>query len=88
MTALLAALAAMTLIGGLLLIAAGLRRVPVGPPRPVTNPWSKWWRRRSDARTLAVAGLIGGLLAFAISGWFICCSRAPIMPWSRRVCIF
>ena len=78
MTALLAALAAMTLIGGLLLIAAGLRRVPVGPPRPVTNPWSKWWRRRNDARTLAVAGLIGGLLVFAISGWFIAVLLGPL----------
>ena len=78
MTALLAALAAMTLIGGLLLIVAGLRRVPVGPPRPVTNPWSKWWQRRNDARTLAVAGLIGGLLVFALSGWFIAVLLGPL----------
>jgi Flp pilus assembly protein TadB len=78
MTALLAALAAMTFIGGLLLIVAGLQRVPVGPPRPVTNPWVKWWQRRNDARALAVAGLLGGLLLFALSGWFIAVLLCPL----------
>ncbi len=78
MTGLLAALAAMSVIGGLLLAAAGLRRVPVGPPRPVTNPWATWWRRRTDARILAVTGLVGGLLVFAVSGWFIAVLLGPL----------
>ena len=78
MTALLAALAGMTMVAGLLLIGAGLRRTPVGPPRPITNPWARWWRRRTDARALAVAGLLGGLLVFAVSGWFIAILVGPL----------
>lgn len=78
MTALLAALATMTVLTGALLIAAGLREVPVGPARPVTSPWSRWWRHRSDARTLAVVGVIGGLLVFAVSGWFIAVLLGPL----------
>ncbi len=78
MTALLAALATMTLIGGLLLVVAGLRRVPAGPARPVTNPWTKWWQRRTDARALAVLGLLGGLIVFAVSGWFLAVPLGPL----------
>lgn len=79
MTALIAALAAMSLIGGVFLVVAGLRRVPAAPPRPVTNPWTKWWGRRSDARSLAVLGVLAGLLVFAMSGWFIAVLLGPLV---------
>lgn len=78
MTALLAAFAVMNVLGGILLIAAGARRTPAGPSRPATAPWKRLRARRGDAGTLALAGLVGGLLVFAVSGWFIAVPLGPL----------
>ena len=49
MTALIAALAAACVLGGLILLIAGLRKVPPAAPRPT--------KRRSDAGALSRAEL-------------------------------
>ena len=78
MTGLLAGLSAMALIGGILLIAAGLRRTPVGPARPAVSWWARIRRRRGDAGTLAAVGLLIGLLGFAVTGWFVAVLVGPV----------
>ena len=71
-------LSAMAFIGGILLIAAGLRRTPVGPVRPAVSWWARLRRRRGDAGMLAAVGLVLGLVVFAVSGWFVAVLVGPL----------
>ena len=63
-----AALAAICVLSGGLLLVAGLRRSPP-PPRPQTSPLRRVWDRRRDTTSLLVGGLIAGVIALAITGW-------------------
>ena len=78
MTPFIAAFAAMTIIGGLLLIAAGARPTPEGPARPPTSLRRRLLAGRTDPRVHAVAGLLAGVLVFAVSGWFIAVLVGPL----------
>ena len=78
MTGLLAGLSASAFLGGILLIAAGARRTPVGPARPAVSWWARIRRRRGDAGTLAAVGLLIGLLGFAVTGWFVAVLVGPL----------
>ena len=64
-----AALAAICVLSGGLLLVAGLRRSPSPPPRPQTSPLRRVWDRRRDTTSLLVGGLIAGVIALAITGW-------------------
>lgn len=91
MTPLLAALAAGALLSGLLLTGLGLQRRPVAPPagRP---PWARAarWRRRLGSPTepggpadrrrqlLLLLALVGGLLAFLVTGLALMVLAIPI----------
>ncbi len=78
MTPLLAAVAAMSIIGGILLIVAGARPTPAPPPRPPRSLRRTLAARRGDIRVRALAGVVGGLVLFAVSGWFIAVLVGPL----------
>ena len=67
--AVVAAVAAMSVLGGLGLLVVGLRRTPAGPPAPRRSLWARLRARRRDNRSLLVAGAVLGLLGFAVTGW-------------------
>lgn len=75
--ALVAAVAAMGMLGGLLLVVYGLRRTPAGPPAPPRSLWSRVRARRNDNRALMLAGLVTGLVGFALTGWPLLLVIAP-----------
>ncbi|MGB7980876.1 MAG: type II secretion system F family protein [Candidatus Nanopelagicales bacterium] len=75
--AVVAALCAMSVLGGMLLIAAGLRATPTPTPRPRTSLWVRLRARRRDGRTLLLLGLGGGVLGFAVTGWPIALVLVP-----------
>ncbi len=91
MTPLLAALAAGALLSGLLLTALGLQRRPAAPPagRP-TSARAAQWRRRLGSPTgpagpagrrrqlLLLLALLGGLLAFLVTGLALMVLAIPI----------
>jgi Flp pilus assembly protein TadB len=84
-TPLLAALAAMAVLGGLLLVAAGARAVPVtaapardgllaGRSRQLLTGWGRWSPR---TRILGVAGLATGAAVWLLSGWAVAVVLVP-----------
>lgn len=76
MTPLLAAVAAMSVLGGLLLIVMGVRPAPVRPAAPrrasrnaaVTG---RWGRLSPRTRQLLLAGFGAGLLVWLLTGWVV-----------------
>lgn len=76
-TAAIAALVAMCLLGGLLLVIVGLRRSPAPPPRPSTSLWRRDWTRRQDNRVPLLLGVAGGLVVFIVTGWPIVLAAVP-----------
>ena len=86
MTPLVAALAAMAILGGVLLVAVGLRPAPVtsGPQR--TGLLSARTRRALSGQgrltvrnqLLLAAGLAAGLLAWLVSGWVVAVVVLPL----------
>ncbi len=79
MTPLLAAATAMSLVGGVMLLAAGLRPVPVLPrPTPGGTGGGRLHRLARGPgrfsprnRALLLTGLIAGLLVWLITGWVV-----------------
>jgi Flp pilus assembly protein TadB len=64
-----AALAAVCVLSGGLLMILGLRRRPAPPPRPQTSVLRRAWDRRRDTSSLLAGGLVAGVIALAITGW-------------------
>jgi Flp pilus assembly protein TadB len=79
MTALLAALAGALVAGGLVLAAAGLRRVPPAPERPVAG--RRTARTNRISRRTWVLGALGasaGLVIAVATGWVIAAVLVPV----------
>jgi Flp pilus assembly protein TadB len=85
---LIAAVVAMVIIGGLFLVAAGLRRhVPAGPsgagPFPSSSTlrrlvgWQRRWTRRT--RILLGVGLAVGFAAAVATGWVVAIPLGPVV---------
>lgn len=85
MTPLLAALAAMAILTGLLLVGVGTRPAPV-VPRPASTGLGGWTRRLASGhgrfsprtRLLALAGTAAGLLIWLITGWAVAVIVLPV----------
>lgn len=78
MIPLLAGLAAMTVLAGVWLIAAGARPAPIATGRPRRPPS---WRQLAGARRtrlLVTAGAIVGVIGFAVTGWVVVLVVAPL----------
>jgi len=81
-----AALAAMTLIGGLILLAAGLRRAPATtavpqgstPAARLRKLLTRPGRISSRGRLLLLAGLVAGLAVGLLTGWLIAVIVLPV----------
>lgn len=73
-----AAVCAMSVLTGLLLLVAGLRAADTPSPGPRTSLWARFWARRRDSRTLLLVGLAGGVLGFAVTGWPIALVLVPV----------
>lgn len=90
MTALLAALAAAAVLGGLLLVALGMRAVPVDElaGRPASARAARWRRRLAGAaadgpgaarrRLLLVLALAGGMLGWLVTGLALMVLAVPV----------
>lgn len=79
LTPLLAALSAILIGAGIWLLAAGLRRVPPRPARPRrSNPLARAWAARGGTAFALAAGLLGGVLAAAVTGWAIAIPLGPL----------
>lgn len=82
---LLAAVGGMTVIGGLLLVIAGVRRSPDVGPRPAGRRRSLLAARSKHAAAVRNAGLVGlvlGLLVGISSGWLIAIIAVPLATMS------
>lgn len=77
MTPMLSAITAMSIIGGAILIYAGLRKVPVKntpPSQPLTKQIQRLLGSGQASRRLRILGLAGlvlGLLAAVLTGWIV-----------------
>ena len=84
MTALVAALAAASVLGGLILLIAGLRKVPPPAPRPTkrrsdTGALTKQWQRATRRQRMALSiGLFAGVAIAAWTGWIIAIVLLPL----------
>lgn len=75
----LAAVIGMVIAAGILLIAIGLTPAPEHPPRPRRAPsWRRVWDRRGTTAFSVAAGLLGGVLAAAVTGWVIAIPLGPM----------
>nr|NLI50271.1 hypothetical protein [Propionibacterium sp.] len=86
MTELLAALSGALLVGGVLLLVAGLRAVPVVTAEPRTPPGTGRWARISRrTKIVAVAATGAGLAVAVLTGWVIALPLFPVaalgLPW-------
>ena len=84
MTALIAALAAASVLGGLILLIAGLRKVPPPVPRPTkrrsdAGALTRQWQRSTQRQRIALfAGLAAGVLIAIWTGWIIAVVLLPL----------
>ena len=84
MTALIAALAATAILGGLILLIVGLRKVPPPAPRPTkrrsdAGALTKQWQRTTRRQRLAAAvGLALGVVIAVWTGWIIAVVLLPL----------
>ncbi len=73
----LAAGCAAAVIGGALLVAAGLRKTPAPPPRPPVSLWQRVRGSRRDTRTHLYIGAVAGVVVFAATGWLVAVAVCP-----------
>lgn len=82
MSPLLAAVAAMLVLGGLITVVAGMRPAPVLARPGRTSPGRRLFggpgRLSPRTRRLLGAGLVAGLLAWLVTGWFVAVLVLPV----------
>lgn len=77
-TVFLVALAGSALVGGIIAVVAGLRRVPVPPRSAPRGKLSRLPRVSRRSQLLLVAGLLAGVVVFALTGWLIALLVLPL----------
>lgn len=78
MTALIPGLAGALIVAGIIGVVVGLRPVPVAEVRPTLRRWHRLRSLDRTARLALAGGVIGGVLAWLVTGWWLAVLAVPV----------